>query len=514
MTRSLSFVLAVLLASVTVSAPSAQTGVAPSLDVEPMSPTAREALGITSDATAQAFAEAHQSMMALRLDDAQGQFAALGRAEPGTPLGAYGLELVALARALLTEDDDDFDRFFTLNDSLTTLAESREAAPGPLLSATARLHRAFAFARQERYARAGNTFRVACGQYDNLDGPDAWFGQGICESAAGAVPRQYRWLARLFGFSGSVSSGLSKLEAAAEAGGAFAVEAEMAFAVTDASLNERRAGSVDRMVALAEQRPSLLADYMAGNLLLLDRRAEEAATLLRRTESTRGDGVVPLPSIEAHLGMALFRLRDFEEAAERLESYTRSFRGDAMMAQSLLHAGIAYEMTGDRRRAEAMYRRVRASRDYDADQAAEREAERRLDEPLTEAGRALVLGGAAYDAGQYDEAVRLLQPVVTGRDLPAAQRAEAAYRTGRARQAQERWDDALRHFQLAIAAPGDPLARWGPWSVYHAGEVWELRGDLDQAEDFYERVLENEEEFDYHKSLEQRTRTALERIRR
>ena len=512
MTRPL--LTAALLASLVAWAPSAQTGVAADLDVAAMSSTARQALGVTSDATARAFTEAHQAMLALRFDEAQRRFEALGRAEPDAPLGAYGLELVALGRALVTEADDDFDRFYALNDSLTALAESRDAAPGPLFAATARLHRAFAFARQERYTRAGNAFRVACGEFRDLDGPDAWFGQGICESAAGAIPRQYRWLARLFGFSGSVSSGLAKLEAAADAGGAFAVEAEMALAVTDASLNERRAGAVDRMVALSERRPSPLTDYMAGYLLLLDRRAEEAVVLLRRTEAALGDGTVALPSIDAHLGLALFRLHEFEGAAERLETYTRTFRGDAMMALSQLHAGIAYELLGDRRRAEALYRRVRASRDYDADQAAEREAERRLDEPMTEADRALILGGAAYDAGRYEEAVGLLQPVVTGRGLPAVQRAEAAYRTGRARQAQERWDDALRHFQLAIAEPGEPLAKWGPWSVYHAGEVWEARGDLDRAEGFYDRVLDNEEEFDYHKSLEQRTRTALERIRR
>ena len=37
---------------------------------------------------------------------------------------------------------------------------------------------------------------------------------------------------------------------------------------------------------------------------------------------------------------------------------------------------------------------------------------------------------------------------------------------------------------------------------------------LDEARRLYHRVLENETEFDYHKSLEQRTRAALERIGR
>ena len=46
------------------------------------------------------------------------------------------------------------------------------------------------------------------------------------------------------------------------------------------------------------------------------------------------------------------------------------------------------------------------------------------------------------------------------------------------------------------------------------GEVYEATGDLDGARRQYEKVLENEAEFDYHQTLEQRTRAALERIGR
>ena len=417
----------------------------------------------------------------------------------------------------MTEDDGDFDRFYALNDSLRDVTDRLADAPGArLVMATGALHRALAFGRQERYARAGNAFRDACGQFRDLDGADADFGRGVCEVAAGAVPRKYRWLARLFGFSGSVAGGLERLERAAQADGALAVDAAVAFAVSDASLNERRAGSVDRLVAVADARPaSPVLGYLAGYHLLLDRRAAQAEAALRRADAAqRQPGVTEVPFVQAHLGFALFRQRRFQEAAPVLEAFVRSFRGRALVAQATLDAGIAYEMTGDRAAAERLYRRVRASRDYDSDLSAEREAERRLQAPMTEAERALVRGGAAYDAGDYDQAVRELQPVVTDSDLPPVVRAEAAYRTGRARQAQEDWPDALRHFQLASDRPGDPLAKWGPWSVYHSGEVFEAQGDDDRARAYYREVLDNEEEFDYHKALEQRTRAALERTGR
>ena len=477
---------------------------------------AQQALGL-SDAGAALYADAYADALAFRLDDARAGFRRLGQSEPGSAAAAYGLESVALWEALVTEDDDVFDRFYALNDSLTARAEALGDAPGARLAvAAAKLHRALAFGRQERYTRAGNAFREACARFGDLAEADALYGQGVCEVAAGAIPRKYRWLARLFGFGGSVAGGLDKLDRAADADAMLAVDATVALAISDATLNERRAGSVDRLAALAEARPSspVLA-YLAGYHLLLDRRAAEAEAVLRRAEAATDEaGVIPVPFVDAHLGMALFRQREFEAAAPILERYARTFRGRALVAQSTLYAGVAYEMTGDRRRAESLYRRVRAQRDYDVDRWAEREAQRLLDAPMTEAERALVVGGAAFDAGDYDEAVRVLQPIVTDASLPALDRAEAAYRTGRARQAQERWDDALRHFRLAADSPGDDLARWGPWSVYHLGEVYESTGDLDEAARQYRRVLENEAEFDYHQTLEQRTRAALERIGR
>ena len=515
--------LAVLLAAVAVApAAGAQSGAparpvaAPAPDRAVLAPAARQALGIQTDAGAALYARAYADALAFRLDAAEAGFRQLGAVEPG-PAAAYGLESAALWRALMTDDDGDYDRFYALNDSLGGVAGRLGDAPGArLVAAVGTLHRALALGRQERYARAGNAFRDACGAFRALDGPDAQFGQGVCEVAAGAVPRKYRWLARLFGFRGTVAGGLGRLDAASTAGGALAVDAAVGLAVSDATLNERRAGSVDRLVALAAAHPdSPVLAYLAGYHLLLDRRAAQAEAELRRAQAAaRAPGVAAVPFVEAHLGTALFRQRRWAEAAETLESFARTFRGRSLVAPATLDAGIAYEMTGDRARAERLYRRVRAQRDYDSDLSAEREAQRRLAAPMTGAERALVAGGAAYDAGDYDDAVRLLQPVVTDAALSDAVRAEAAYRTGRARQAQEQWADALRHFRLAADNPGDPLAKWGPWSVYHAGEVHEATGDLDRAEARYREALANESEFDYHKSLEQRTRAALERIGR
>lgn len=513
--------LVLLLASA--SGVQAQSVAPPALEVSggTAPPSVRTALGIQTEEGARLYAEGRAAALAFRLADARDRFSRVGAVEPTSPAGVYGLQTVELWQALVTEEDARFDRFYALNDSLTALVDGRTEEPAVLTAATAKLTRALAMTRQQRYSRAGLAFKDACGLFREVAGqasasPDALFGQGVCEVAAGSVPRKYRWLARLFGFSGNVASGMQKLDAAVAGGGALAVEATIALAIADASLNERRGGGIDGLSALAQRHPeSPILAYLEGYHLLLDRRAADAEGALRRARNAlRQPGTAAIPYVEADLGMALFRQDRFDQASELLEGYARSFRGRALVAQSTLHAGLAYEMAGDRRRAEALYRRVRAGSDYDTDLSAAREAAYRLEAPMTAADRLLLLGGTAFDSGRYDDAVRTLQPVVTDASLPAAVRAEAAYRTGRALQALEAWDGALQHFQLAADRPGDPLAKWGPWSVYHSGEVYEAMGQTADARRAYNRVLADETEFDYHKSLEQRARTALERIGR
>ena len=135
-----------------------------------------------------------------------------------------------------------------------------------------------------------------------------------------------------------------------------------------------------------------------------------------------------------------------------------------------------------------------------------------MERPMPDDERTLLLGRNLYDGGSYEEAIVTLQPVLTDHTAAEEHRAEAAYRSGRAFQSLENWDDALRHYTFARDSPGDVLAKWGPWSQYHIGEVYEEQGNRDEARRAYRAALDYEEEFDYHKSLEQRARTALGRL--
>lgn len=497
----------------------AEASLAPASTAD-LSAVARRTLGLTADADAALYAQGRAALVALRPAEARAAFSRL--AARGHAAGGYGIETAWLWEALVTEERAAVERFHAVNDSLGRVADRLPDSPhAEWLRASVALHRAVALGREERYSRAGLAFRDACRRFRSLTrasgaSPDAHLGQGVCEVAVGSAPRKYRWIIRLAGLSGSVAGGLDHLATAAAGGGAEAMEATAVRAFVDESLNGSRAGAREALRTMSEAQPnSPVLAFLAGYQLLSDRRAADAEAAFRRAlAAQRVPGTLALPTIPAHLGIAVFRQDRFAEAAPLIEQFVTRPSGRSFVAQATLVAGLAREMNGERAAAEAHYRRVRATRDYDTDLAAAREAQRRLREPLTAHGRALVMGLTAYDSGRYRVAIERLAPVLADAAAPAAERAEAAYRTGRAHHALREHEAAMRHYRMAIAAPGDPLARWGPWSQFHLGEVLEATGDRDGARAAYQAVLADEREFDHSKALEGRARAALDRLGR
>lgn len=465
--------------------------------------------------------EGRAFMIAFQLGEAEAAFRRLERAEPESPAARYHLATLALWRALMAEREPFYGRFFatadTLEDHLDDLADSPWKTH---LEAELAFQRAVVYGKQERYPKAGLALRAAFNRYeDNLRRhPGFWEsykGMGLCHVAVGSVPRSYRWILSVLGFSGTVQQGMDELETALRESAYSREEAALYLAVVDEMLNSGREDASRHVVTLYEAYPaSPMPAYLYAFLLLRDRQAEEAERVLRAAaERQAPEAVDDIPYVDYYLAEALFRQNRFAEALPLLERYARTYRGNALLATAHLQAGLAREMTGDREGALDHYRRVRSERDYDSDQSALRQAERLIARAMTADERTLLLGQNLYDAGRNEETVQTLQPVLGNQQAEAVHRAEAAYRSGRAFQALEAWDDALRHYQFAVSNPGEPLARWGPWSQFYIGEVHEERGETEAARRAYRAVLENEAEFDYHKALEQRTRTALSRLR-
>ncbi len=478
------------------------------------------AMLVTSDEGRVLLEEGRALMIAFRLEEAEAMFRQLDTIEPESPAAGYHLTTIALWHALMTEREPWYGRFFSRADSLDDrLSHLPDSAWKKHFEAELLLQRAVVYGKQERFTKAGLALRGAYNRYeDNVrDYPEFWEsykGMGLCHVAVGSVPRAYQWIMSILGFSGTVQQGMGEIELALTNSTYNREESALLLGVVDAMMNEQRNGAIRHVQALYEAYPeSPMPAYLYSYLLMKARRAVDAEEIIREGMRRQESGdVADIPYFDYFLGDALFRQNKFEEAIPEFERYLRSYRGQTLVAMGYLNTGLSLEMLGDRDEALRHYDRIRSDRDVDADKSAIRRAEQLLDNPLSDDEKTLLLGQNFYDGGGYTDAISTLQPVLTDRDALQAHRAEAAYRSGRAYQALENWEEAIRHYTFARNSPGDLLAKWGPWSQYYIGEVYEELGDRDEARRAYRAALDYEEEFDFHKSLEQRARTALGRL--
>ncbi len=468
--------------------------------------------------------EGRDLMLAFRLDDAEAAFERLEQTEPASPAARFHLAKIAWWRALMMEQDALYEAFFERSEAaLDAVGDAPEGPWRNHLRAEAELHRAAIHAKKAEYTRAALALRQAYNHFErnaerHPDFAESAWGIGIAHAAVGTVPKKFRWVLRLMGFEGTVPQGLREIAVSAERSRYYREEAGAYYALLDLLINESAGGGIDRLAALYRRHPESPAlGYLHGYALLNDRQAAEANRVLRAaSRAVAADGVYPIPYLDYYRAVALMRLGEYEAAARLYERYLRRFPGRALRAMARVKAGTARELAGDRAAAVAHYRAALdgpdAREDYDGDQEALRRAEDRLANPLAGHRRALLLGGLAFDAGRYDEAAALVRPVLADGAADAVLRAEAAYRSARAYHVQGRLSDALRLYRAAVSNPGDPLAKWGPWSTFYVGEVLAEQGDRAGARRAFERVLANDDPFAYHKALEQRTRAALERL--
>jgi tetratricopeptide (TPR) repeat protein len=459
-------------------------------------------------------------MIAFRLAEAEQTFAQLAQLDGGHPAAAHHLAKIAWWRAITMEQAVLYDAYFERSDAAIALL--RDVPEGPwrnLFRAETELHRSTIHAKKGENMKAALSLRQAYVHFERNaqrypEFSESQWGMGLCYAIVGSVPRGYRWVLRTLGYRGSVAQGMRQIAASADHSSYYRDEAAIFYAILDEVINESRGRGADRLRAVYRRHPdSPVMQYLMGFLLLNERDAVEAEKVLRRASTALSrPGVYPIPLVDYYLADALFRQNRFAEAVVLFEQFLASFPGKALRAQSALKAGLSREMLGDRAAAERHYRAVEAREDNDADESARREARDLLARRMNAAERSLLLARNAFDGGRTAEAVRQAQVVLADRSASDLRRAEAAYRIGRAYQVQRTWHQALQHYEYAVHNPGDPLAKWGPWSQFYIGEVYAAMGRRDDARQAYQRALANEQRFEYHKSLEQRARAALERL--
>jgi tetratricopeptide (TPR) repeat protein len=484
----------------------------------PMQPGSDAPMLIESEQGLERLRAGREAILHFRLVQAEAIFAQLAALPDGEVAAAFHLETISLLKLIASDKEVYFEEFLARSDALKDLLDKAPASPWrALLAAEADLHRAMGRAKRGQYLRAALAGRSAYHGYKQLlehhpDFYDAYKGMGVLHVALGAVPGAQRKFLRFLGFSGTIEGGLRELRIAAEKSEFNREEAQVYLALIDMKLMGSAGTGGKVLASFWHSYPdSPLIAHLYGSYLYENRQAAEAERIYRRV-ATPADGVFPVDYVDFYLADALFRQNRFAEAERYYRRYLDRHAGLALKATAMLRLGLVLEMQDRRGEAIGYYRQVQATREFDSDAVAQRQARMLQQAPMTERERTLLLAQNAYDSSRYADAHALLQRILEDAGASSNEQAEAAYRRGRTFHAAGRLDDALASYASAIALHADPAARWAPWSQYFTGLILEQRGEVEAAIQAFRAALVYAGSYDYHQALERDTKIALERL--
>jgi predicted negative regulator of RcsB-dependent stress response len=97
----------------------------------------------------------------------------------------------------------------------------------------------------------------------------------------------------------------------------------------------------------------------------------------------------------------------------------------------------------------------------------------------------LALAKMAYTKNDYATVVTVLEPVTKAGTKQAMLRIMARHNIAAAYEAQDKWEEAIRYYQMAVV---DSANQTQDLSRYHLGRAYEQLGELEKARDFYQEV--------------------------
>ena len=239
---------------------------------------------------------------------------------------------------------------------------------------------------------------------------DAYMGFGLFRYLLAKLPRSMRWILTALGFDGDLEGGLHDLRMAAERGVYTRTEARLYLAQFLFS-EGRQDTALQYLNALRTEYPRntlflVLYAYWQHRMHNLDDAMEAAQTAIEVNNKSK----IPYGEELAYstLGSIYFTLNDFDSARSYYRLYMRMTHNDERTPNfTILRAGLACEMAGDRTTALQFYQRMKEPGDRDRawDSYNYRQGQELLRHPLSEAEGLVVKGGNEFTRKKYEQSL-------------------------------------------------------------------------------------------------------------
>jgi tetratricopeptide (TPR) repeat protein len=333
---------------------------------------------------------------------------------------------------------------------------------------------------------------------------------GILHAMVGTIPDSYKWGVKLLGgLEGTIEEGRREVEAVLKYAEThdfvFEKETKVLYALLLLHL-ENKGDTAWQAVNKAglSPRQSPLECFVMAHVAMRTGRNDQAIELLQLYP--KSGAYFSFPYLDYMLGLAKLRRLD-RDAAPYFQSYLSAYNGRNFIKETYQKLGWQSLINGN----EAGYKRhmlnciahgyAVAGGDKNAQQEAESGIVPNLD---------LLRARLLFDGGYFQKGYQLLASQATD-GFKGAHELEYFYRLGRLLHGMDRYEEALRHYQLTLDKGAD-----SPWfyacnAALQMGIIYEGQGNRTQARAAYERCLSLKPE-EYRVGLHQKAKAGLSRL--
>lgn len=461
-------------------------------------------------------------LYSLEIDQALQTFDSVSRIAPGDPRGPFFSSMVHFYLYSLNREEKDFSAFIETSENVIGVCEQlldRNERDGPAKFFLGGIYgyRGLAYQTHGSLLNAARDGRKGYllleeAVAENPKLYDAQMGFGIFRYLVAKIPRSMRWILNILGFSGDLEGGLHSLRLAADKGTYTRTEAKL-FLAQFLFSEGRQDTAVQYLNELRKEYPentlfTVLYAFWQHRLDNIDealKAALAAVELNKRKKIQYGEELA-----YSTLGSVYYTLNDFDKAKKYYGLYMKMTTNDERtMNYSILRAGIASEIAGDRATAVSFYRRMRepnSDRAWDVQHY--RRGQELLKRPITEGEILIVRAGNESNQKNYNKAIALYREAAQAAASDQNVRARALYGMAQAQYDTKQFADVLETSNAILSLqPVNEL--WIlPHALFKQGQAHAQLGNLADARQAFEKVR-NYDDYEFQDRLESRAQDEI-----
>ncbi|MBI4429808.1 MAG: DUF3808 domain-containing protein [Ignavibacteriales bacterium] len=463
----------------------------------------------------------------LDLEQSEKTFEEVIRTAPADPRGHFFKSMIHYWVYNLTKDETAYKKFFELSEAVIEVCEKELDRDENNGAAKYYLGGMYGF-RGLAYQRNGSILSAAWDGrkgYSYLkeatkDSPevyDAQMGFGLFNYLVAKVPRAFRWILSLLGFSGDAEGGIESLRIAAEKG-TYARNEATFFLAQILFWEDREDEARKYLKRLIDKYPEnslflvtyaqweLRKDNVESAMVI----AQKAVAINARREIQFGDEFAYSVLANCH-----FAKNDFEQAKNNIEvSLEKTENKQSIFNGTYYRLGLCYDIIGQREKALSTYRLTKKA-DISSnpwEYHSYRLAQKRIKVPPNEVDIWLTKASNHETLKKHAEALTLLEHVLADHRTDTDQRAAALYAILQIRYDKNEFSEVIYTAQqLSMLRPPNEL-----WLVPHGllrmGQAYAKLGKPTEARRAFE-AIDDYDDYDFQGRLESRVEDELKKLK-